>query len=90
MTLNELLALADKLEAEFNVALKVYKQASADYRRSKSAKRIEAFVAATEAFEAIAKACRDNQDAIERAARVERRAAWHEARASEGVQASLF
>lgn len=80
MSIEEVQAKLDAAEAVFNVQLRAFKLADANYRRSKSNKNAVAFVQASEAFDAIATECRDLQDALAKAHRMARRAEWHQAR----------
>lgn len=80
---------AEAAETAFDLALARYKQASADVRRSRSAKRVSAFNAASEALEAAGEASRAALDLAEREERQAARAARLASRQAP-VQASLF
>lgn len=80
MQIEEVQDKLDAAEAAFNVQLRAFKLADANYRRSKSNKNAIAFVQVREAFDAIATECRELQDTLAKAYRKAERAAWHEAR----------
>jgi hypothetical protein len=62
-------------ETAFDAACATYKQAAADFKRSRSAKNRAAFVAASQTLEVTAEACRNAQDRMQREAEVEARKA---------------
>jgi uncharacterized protein YlxW (UPF0749 family) len=90
MHIHEVQAKLDHAEAKFDIAVRAWKRAQADLKRSKSQKNVAAYFEAQAAHEAIAAEVRDLSEALHKAHRKAEREAYHAARAKPLEQMALF